>query len=265
MTSPEQQALPMTVPFARLLLANGDLDGAAMLLNQHLSSLDPDCAPCDRILLEAAALYSDITGDPRWTRYAVRARLLFPPPRPAVPWPRRAESGTVGHTPGRADGPTGLHRPHDDAGSAPDLPMMLLHEAQTLHWQGRCGEAIRTATRAVDLWRSQRHSGGGTTLLLWLAAMLCACRRDLDAEAQLLADSRLSPTVGSPERYDFAVYGIRTFTRVATGHDSACARWQPPPKLAELSSHTAAEAATQPWPERRSRWWQRLLTLPESS
>jgi hypothetical protein len=265
MTSPEQQALPMTVPFARLLLANGDPGGAARLLNQHLSSLDPDNAPCDLILLEAAALYSDITGDPGWTRYTVRARLLFPPPRPTVPSPRRAEPGTAGHMAGPADGPTGLHRPHGDPGSGPDSPLVLLHEAQTAHWQGRCGEAIHTATRAVDLWRSQRHRGGGTTLLLWLAAMLCACRRDLEVEALLLADGRLLPIAGSPERYEFAVYGIRTFTKVATGHDSVCARRPPLAALAELSAHTAAEAATQPWPERRGLWWQLLLTLPGSS
>lgn len=265
MTSPEQQALPMTVPFARLLLANGDPGGAAMLLNQHLSRLDPDTAPCDRILLEAAALYSDITGDPGWTHYTVRTRLLFPPPRPGVPSPRRAESGTADHTPSRPARPPSSHQPHNDAGSAPDQSLMLLHEAQTSHWQGRCGEAIRTATRAVDLWHNQQHSGGGTTLLLWLAAMLCACRRDLDAETQLLTNGRLLPTVGSPERYEFAAYGIRTFTWVAMGHDSVCARQQIPSALAELSAHTTAEAATEPWPERRDLWWRLLLTLPGPS
>lgn len=265
MTSSEQQTLPMTVPLARLLLTNGDPAGAAMLLNQHLSSLDPDSAPCDQILLEAAALYSDITGDPEWTRYAVRTRLLFPPPRPVVPLQRRPESKTVGHRPGRTNGPADVDGPHDDAGSAPELPMVLLHQAQILHWHGHCGEAVRTATHAADLWRRQRHSGGGPTLLLWLAAMLCACRRDLEAETLLLADGQLLPTVGSYERYEFAVYGIRTFTWVATGHDNACARGQPPPALAELSARTSPTAATQPWLERRSYWWQQLLALPGSS
>ncbi|GLZ00773.1 hypothetical protein [Actinoplanes sp. NBRC 103695] len=260
MTSAERQALPMTLPFARLLLANGDPEGAALLLKHHLSSLDPDDAPCDLLLLEAAALYSDITGDPGWTRYAVRARLHFPAPRHSAPSPRPAQPDPAGH-------PTepGLHRPYATLVPLPGLPMRLLHDAQSLYWQGHCGEAIRTATKALNLWRNQQHDDGGTTLLLWLAAMLCACRRDNDAEAQLFADSRLLPPPGSPERHEFAEYGIRTFARVSATHDQACARWQHPALLADLGALTLADAAAQPWPERRNRWWRLLLSLPDTS
>ena len=261
MPSADRQALPMALPFARLLLSNGDPGGAALLLKHHLSSLDPNDAPYDRVLLEAAALYSDITGDPGWKRYAVRARLHFPPPRPSIPSPRRARPGTAGPRTGPAFlDPSNGHTP-----LSPDLPMKLLHDAQSLHWQGHCGEAVRTATYALNLWRNQQHDGGGATLLLWLAAMLCACRRDLDAHRQLLAGSQLLPPRGSAERYELAEYGIRTFTRVAATHDHACARWRHPPPLAELNALTLAADATQPWSERRNRWWRLLLSLPHAS
>ncbi|MFG1995264.1 hypothetical protein ACGFJ7_35345 [Actinoplanes sp. NPDC048988] len=258
MTSAERQALPMALPFARLLLANGDPDGAALLLKHHLSGLDPDDAPCDLVLLEAAALYSDITGDPRWTRYAVRARLRFPPPRPSIPSPRRSQPDTADQRTGSAF----VHPSYDHMPLSPDLPMKLLHDAQSLHWRGHCGEAVRTATYALNFWHRQQHDGGGATLLLWLAAMLCACRRDLDAHAQLLADSRLLPPRGSAERYELAEYGIRTFTRVVATHDNVCARWRHPSPLAELGALTFADDAAQPWSERRNRWWRLLLSLP---
>jgi hypothetical protein len=261
MTSADRQALPMTLPLARLLLARGNPDGAALLLNHHLSILNPDEAPCDLVLLEAAALYSDLTGDPGWTRYAVRARLHFPAPRPSIPSPRRAQPGTAGPRTEPTFGP----RPNDRTPPSPDLPMRLLHDAQSLHWQGHCGEAIRTATSALHLWRRQQHDRGGVTLLFWLAAMLCACRRDDEAEAQLLADSRLLPARGSPQRYELAEYGIRTFTKVAATHDNACARWQHPPPLAEFCALTHTDTATQPWFQRRNHWWHRLLSLPDTS
>ena len=63
MTFAERQALPMPLPFARLLLANGDPDGAALLRNHHLSSLDADDALCDLVSSARCAP----TGRSTWT------------------------------------------------------------------------------------------------------------------------------------------------------------------------------------------------------
>ncbi len=115
----------------------------------------------------------------------------------------------------------------------------------------------------MDQWRVYRRSDpgadGGVTLLVWLAAMLCACRRDDEAHSQLAANANYLPAVGSAERHEFAVYGLRTITSVCTTHDSVCTRWSTPSALADLNAMTAADAAAQTWLERRDRWWHQLL------
>lgn len=264
MTPDEQQALAESIPLARQLLANGDREGAVALLDLHLSKLDPELAPDDRVLLEAAALHCALTGELRWLHYSIRAGHNMPRPQPRPLSPRHGEPRITGHSGDLAPEPGRRRSPDNAAVSDTNPPMQVLSDAQTLHVQGRCGEAIRTATRALNLWRSQFHSAedanGGATLLVWLVALLCACRRDDDAEARLLADELLLPEPGTPEREEFAVYGIRTLTRARTTHDDICARGQLPPSLAELGASATTGAAARPWHERRDRWWRLLLT-----
>jgi hypothetical protein len=264
MTPDEQQALAESIPLARQLLASGDREGAVALLDLHLSKLHPELAPDDRVLLEAAALHSALTGDLRWLHYSIRAGRNMPRPRPRPLSPRHGEPGITGHSGDLAPEPDRRRLLDNAAVADTNSPMQVLSDAQTLHAQGRCGEAIRTATQAVNLWRRQFHSAeeanGGATLLMWLVAMLCACRRDDDAEARLLADELLLPEPGTAERGEFAVYGIRVLTRACTTHDDICARGQLPPSLAELGAPATTGAAARPWHERRDRWWLLLLT-----
>ena len=238
---------------ARAMVRAGAAPAAARLVHVHLKHLDPDHAPAQPVLVEAAALYTTVWPDPAWLRYLNRAHSQLP------------STAAAGHL--RAD-PTGIPQaPAQLPDAVPATGLDLGHRswsvdldtARSQHGRGRCGEAVKTVSRALEAWRRSPspHTGRGLTLITGLTAMLSACLRDTDARVVLAQHHRRLPPPTHRDRHSYAIYALHTMDAAATGHQTHC-----PARLnLTMAALTATGDDGLPWPQRRDTWWQLLLTV----
>ncbi|GAA2471368.1 hypothetical protein [Winogradskya humida] len=262
----ERDDFPMTVVHARQLLAAGQPNDAAALLHHHLQHIDPEHAPADEALYEAALLLSEIGASPSWARYAIRVRHIVRPPGQTR---RTVLSSTASNDIG---GGTDATRADDNNRQIGELfPAAAVHTAltgmktaRTLHGHQQCGEAIRAATRALTAWASSElgssHPALGAEMIVPLAAMLSACGRDDEAHT-VIADhaGHLDPP-DSPARYAFADDALHAIDALVDAHTPICLRLRPPDSHPGLRNLAAATGPVLPWADRRDELWDLLLT-----
>ena len=253
--------LGLDVFTARQLIRVGAHDAAAQFLAARLRHLNPAAATENPLLTQAVHLYTSIVDDPAWVAYLRRHHRHHIAEATAVSFSRC-------RTP--IDEPT-VETPTVAGGvrSALDLGhrswSVDLDQAQTAHQQGHCGEAIRSADRALYAWRasgSAALSSRGVTLIVGVAAMMSACGRDTDARDVIAANSRYLPALGSVDRHTFAVYALRAMDDVAGSHPAVCPAHT---RGAWAAALAATGDDTLPWPHRRDRWWQLLTCGPPPS
>jgi hypothetical protein len=247
--------LSLDVFTARQLIRVGAHDAAAQYLAARLRHFDPSAAAGNASLAQAARLYTSIVDDPAWVAYLRRHHRQHPADATTTPYPRCGapiDEPTV-EAPTVAGG----------AGSVLDLGhrswSVDLDQAQAAHRQGHCGEAIRSADRALHAWRasgSARLSSRGVTLIVGVAAMMSACGRDTDARTVIATNSTYLPAPGSGDRHAFAVYALQAMDAAAEPHPAVCPAHT---RGAWATALAATDDDTLPWAHRRDHWWH-LLT-----
>jgi hypothetical protein len=241
---------------APVMTGAGAIQAAARLVHVHLKHLDPDQAPVLPVLVEAAALYTTVWPDPAWLRYLNRAHSHQHLAITSTGHPDADEIG-IPAPPDRQPGawpPAGLDLGHRSWS-------VDLDTATSLHRRGRCGEAVRTVSRALQACHRNPapHTGRGLTLIAGLTAMLSACLRDTDARTVLAQHHRRLPPAGHRDRHTFAIHALNTMDAAATGHQRVC-----PARLnRSMAVLTATGDDGLPWPQRRDPWWYLLLTIGE--
>ncbi|MFF5085459.1 hypothetical protein ACFY36_51185 [Actinoplanes sp. NPDC000266] len=248
------EELRRCVESAHRLITAGAADAAVRLVAVNLRQLDPDREPACPAVIEAAVLYTSLRPDPGWSRYLDRAlhqlatAEITPAAGAIVGEPMGHELPAAGFT----DRPHLGHRAWS----------VDLDAAERLHQLGRCGEAVRAATRALSAWTrnpAPPRTLRGLTLMIGLIAMLSACGRDTDARTVLAEHARRLPAPGSPERHTFARYTLSQLDLTSQRHHLVC-----PAALYPAMATLAADGDDGlPWAQRRAGWWQ-LLHLEQA-
>ncbi len=242
---------------ARQIVAVSGPGAAARFLASRLAGLDPDVVAGDPLLIEAAQLYTSVIADPAWKAYLLRHQY------------RHAPADAVGSTGTRAamavDEPT-VELPTTAYRAGLDLGhrswSVDLDQAQAMHQQGHCGEAIRSASRALTAWTRRRPvplRNRGVALIVGVAAMMSACLRDTDARTVLADNAMHLPAPGTADRHAFAVHALQIMDITAQPHPRVCLAHTEPAWRTALA---ATGDDTVAWPHRRDRWWRLLVYGP---